>query len=265
MPDQEQIEEARSCDIDTLMVERYPDDVGPDELLDHYPVETPCDWAILAAAYALRAEQGMSLLEQGQFAWAEAVSANAAYGIADPLIFSYSGARDAVAAPPFTQEPLTDITIHYEWLGLGDPHFVEYSVSISKAHEAPEVAGTVDGEPYDSTLSADTAQTLGMALTGLLPVGRTADLEVCHDNSPNWTVVLTFQGGEKVELRTHGSNMYDYGGPWWVTIDEQLYIQPSDTILVALGGIVMELGLPVGIPAATLCYGLESRLLDLLY
>ncbi len=90
-------------------------------------------------------------------------------------------------------------------------------------------------------------------------------LIVCTDNYPEWTVQLTYQGGNSVLLTTNGSNVYTLGGPWWVRIGDQWYFQYSNTIVVALRDMIKALGLPVGQPAATYCYGLKSPLLDMLY
>ena len=263
MPSDEQIEEVRDCDVEELMAERYPDSVSTEDLPERFPALTACDWAVLAAAYASRAEDNEALLAEGQIALANALSHNAAYAFIDPLIFGYIDAPDIIAAPTSTQVPLAGITINYRWEGLGDP--VRYSISVADAQKAPRVTGSVNGEPYSADLSKQTAQALGQSLAGLLPVAKMSEILVCFDNYPDWTVILTYQNGTNVELRTNGSNLYSGGGPWWVSIDGQLYIQLSATILKSLVGIVDELNLPVGVPHATTCSGLESSLLEILY
>jgi hypothetical protein len=263
MPTEEQIKEARSCDINHLLVERYPDDVSVDGLHDSYSVVTPCDWAVLAAAYADRAETDKDALHDGQMAWANAVSRNAAYALTDELFFGYLEAPDAIAAPPFTQEPLTEVTIQYRWGGLGES--VQYSITIADADLDPQVTEIVNGEQVSASLPTDVVQALGIALTGLLPVAKTSPIIVCYDNYPDWTINLTYQSGESVVLTTNGSNAYDFGGPWWASIDGQLYFQPSNTILTALIDITDALELPYGQPSATFCHGLESSLLEVLY
>jgi hypothetical protein len=265
MPTGRQVREARGCDVEALTDERYSG-VTTDELRESYPVVTSCDWAILAAAYALRAEADESARGTGQLAWANAVSQNPAYAFTEALFFGYLDAPDAVAPPPFTQDPLTGITIQYDWVGLGSDR-VEYRITIENADAAPEVTGTVDGQDYSSALDEELAQALGQALTGLLPVAA-ADYEslvVCVDNYPDWQAILTYRNGETVEMATHGSNVYDLGGPWWVTVDDQLYLQPSPNILIALGDIVTTLELPIGQPAGMACFGLQSSVLDIFY
>jgi hypothetical protein len=263
MPTGEQVQEARGCDLEALVTERYSG-VTTGELRKSHPLVTACDWAILSAAYVLRAEADESALEAGQLAWANAVFQNPAYAFTEELFFGYLEASDAVAAPPFTQDPLTTVTIHYNWIGLGgDP--VDYEITIESADTAPEVAGVVDGQEYSSTLDGELVQALGQALTGLIPVAGSEPVVVCYDNYPEWKATLTYQNGKTVDLATHGSNGYDFGGPWWATIDDQLYLQPSPTFLIALADVVMALELPVGEPAATYCFGLESDLLDIMY
>jgi hypothetical protein len=265
MPTGQQVQEVRGCDLEALGEERYSG-VATDQLHESYPIATSCDWAVLAAVYALRAEADESALEAGQLAWANAVSRNPAYAFAETLFFGYMEAPDAVAPPPFTQDPLTSVTIHYDWIGLGgDP--VEYRITVENADTAPEVTGIVDGQDYSSVLDQELAQALGQALTGLLPVA-TADsgsLVVCYDNYPDWQAILTYQNGDTVELATHGANVYGFGGPWWATVEDQLYLQPSPTILIALADIVTALEGPVGEPAAWSCFGLESSILDIFY
>jgi hypothetical protein len=88
---------------------------------------------------------------------------------------------------------------------------------------------------------------------------------VCNDNYPDWSITLRYEDGTDLALKTHGSNIYHLGGPWWVEIDGQLYIQVSDTILSSLHNLIEKLELPVGEPAGMYCFGLEQTLLDLLY
>jgi hypothetical protein len=160
---------------------------------------------------------------------------------------------------------LTGAEIHYSWTGLGPPHEVPWHVTIENADTAPEVIGVVDDQDYSAALDEELAQALGDALTGLLPVASSGALVVCTDNSPNWMITLTYQNGETARLANHGSNVYKLGGPWWVRIDDQLYLQTSATILTALYDIITALDLPIGEPRGMYCSGLESSLLDVLY
>ena len=264
LPTSAQIEEARACPLDDSFISRrYPESISTDMLAGSYPIATVCDWAILAAVYAARAESDTSALPKGQLAWANAVSQNTAYAFTKQLFVGYLAAPDAIAAPPFASERLSRVAIQYQWHGMGKR--VEYSVTIAVADEVAEVSGLVDGMPYSGTLEVDAVQALSGALTGLLPVSRTSQIIVCTDSYPNWNINLAYQNGRLVQLTTSGSNLYRGGGPWWVAIDSQLYVQPSSTLLYAVHHIVDVLGLPVGEPAATACYGLQSDLLDDLY
>jgi alpha-tubulin suppressor-like RCC1 family protein len=263
MPAEAQVEEAGVCDLERASSERYPESVETGNLRDSYRVKGECDWAVLAAAYAARAEADPQALEEGRPAWASAVSQNAAWALTDELFFGYIGAGDAVAAPPFTQEGLASATIRYEWWGLGAD--VAYDVAITDADTAPQVSGTVRDGPYSATLEVEKMQALGDALTDLVPVAKVTPIVVCEDTHPDWTIVLTYRSGERVELKTNGSNLYGLGGPWFVSIGDQEYLQTSDSIVVALGEILQALDLPIGQPAGTYCYGLRASLLDMLY
>lgn len=263
MPTGQQVQEARECDLEALAEERYSG-VTTDGLRASYPAVTSCDWAALAAAYALRAEADESALEAGQLAWANAVSQNVALAFLEPL-FLYLDKTDAVAPPPFTQEPVTRITIRYSWTGLGEPYQVTWSVKIENADTNPEVTGTMHGQDDSASVDAEIAQALGQALTDLLPVADSQPLVVCYDNYPDWQITLVYRNGATAKLASHGSNLYFLGGPLWVQLDDQLYLQTSPAILTALADIITALELPVGEPAAWSCFGLESSLLDVLY
>ncbi|MFN2300000.1 MAG: hypothetical protein ACK2UB_14235 [Anaerolineales bacterium] len=263
MPNREQIREARACEIDGLLAERYPESVSAEDFPDHYPVSNACDWAVLAAAYALRTENNRTLLADGRIAWINAVLQNAAYAFTNELFIGYFEAPGAVAAPPFALERLVRIAMDYAWKGYGDE--VAYSIEIENAHLSPDAAGTVDDKPFSSGLSVETAQALGRSLTDLLPVEKEFPIVVCYDNYPNWSLSLTYENGETVELRTNGSNFYGLGGPWWATIDGQLYLQSANAVIQSLRNIVDELDLPFGKPEAMYCYGLKESLLYILY
>jgi hypothetical protein len=266
MPTGQQVREARACDLEALAKERYSG-VTTDGLRESYPVVASCDWAVLAAAYALRAEADESTLQAGQLAWANAVSQNVALAFLEPL-YLYLERMDAVAPPAFTQVPLTSVAIHYNWTGLAGPaefDEVEWVVTIENADTVPEVTGTVDGQDYSAASDAEVVQALGQALTGLLPVADSEPLVVCFDNYPDWRIDLVYRNGATAKLASHGSNLYYLGGPWWVELDDQLYLQTSPAILIALADIITALELPVGEPAGMACSSLESNLLDVLY
>jgi hypothetical protein len=86
MPTAQQVQEARECDIKGLVAERYSG-VSTAESRESYPAETACDWAVLAAAYALDAAADVRALHAGQLAWANAISQNVAYAFVESLFF----------------------------------------------------------------------------------------------------------------------------------------------------------------------------------
>ncbi len=265
LPDQKQLEEARQCDIEKLITARYPESTTTSNLNAAYSPTTACDWAVLAAAYAARAETDETALSEGQPTWVKAVSQNTAYALSDQLFFGYASAPAGVTAPDLTSQSLTEIKIRYQWSGYGDS--VQYEISMTKADAQPEISGTVNGLPYSgtTTIESESLQNLGKSLMGLIPVAKTSSMIACYDNYPDWNVTLTYLNGQKVELKNYGSNIYYFGGPWWVSIDNQQYIQTSTTSLRALAQIVSRLNLPVGEPAGMACHPLEDTLLNILY
>ena len=66
---------------------------------------------------------------------------------------------------------------------------------------------------------------------------------------PDWYVLLTFEDGTQLALVTNESNFLFYGGPWQVTIDEQMYMQYSPDFLIAVLELVEALQLPEGFPS----------------
>jgi len=90
-------------------------------------------------------------------------------------------------------------------------------------------------------------------------------LIVCYDNYPDWSVVLTYADGTEIELVTNGSNVFNAGGPWQVTIDAQNYMQYSTIFMIALAEVVEVMDLPWGQPAGMYCSGLEDSLLNLAF
>jgi hypothetical protein len=258
-----QVQEARDCDIAGLVSERYPQRIGIDELASTYTTQSACDWAVLSVAYAGRAGEGEPPAPEGRAAFARATALNPAYALASPVLFAYFGTPTFVEEPPVTQQPITQVSLNYHWSGLGDE--VAYDVSILAADSEPVAAGTVNGEPYQSHPPRDIVQGFSVALTDLVPIEKPLELIVCYDNYPDWSVALTYADGTQLELVTNGSNVFNAGGPWQVTIDGQDYMQYSTIFMIALAEVIEVMDLPWGQPAGMSCSGLEDSLLNLAF
>ncbi len=250
----QQVSAVKECDLENLVKERYPDTIKTDELSSAYTPDSDCDWAILALAYAERADNNETPSESAKAAYSQAVSNNFGFALATPIFHRYFGSVSLVEAPPFATQEITDVQIKYEWSGLGDS--VNYSAEIHQANSTPTIAVT----PNDLSASINTdidkklIQALAPALTDLLPVESSFTLTPCFDNYPNWVVHLTFKDHTTVELTT-ASNFLYFGGPWLTEIDAQNYVQVSIAFAKALSELVVNLELPIGQTAGMTCFG----------
>ena len=100
----------------------------------------------------------------------------------------------------------------------------------------------------------DTVQELALGLDNLLPIDFGTPLVYCTDNFPEWSVVLTFEDGSKLDLES-SSNFVFFGGPWQTQIDGQTYLQYSDAFATRLKKLIDQLGLPTGEPEGMYCNG----------
>jgi hypothetical protein len=263
VPSTTQVQRARDCNIQDLVAERYPFSIRMEDFSSTFTPQTACDWAALSVAYASRTGEDEPPPPEGRAAFARAISLNSAYAFASPVLFAYFGVPTFVEAPPVTQQPITQVALNYAWSGLGDE--VAYDVTISAADTEPVASGTVNGEPYQGHPPLDIVRGFGVALTDLVPIEKPLSLIVCHDNYPDWHVSLTYADGTQLELVTNGSNVFNAGGPWQVTVDGQHYMQYSPIFMIALAEVVEVMGLPWGQPAGMYCSGLEDSLLNLAF
>jgi hypothetical protein len=264
----EEVAEASAC-AETLYEEaqeRYPSTVSAQELPYVVPIETACDWATLAVAYALREDN-----EAGQEAYLTAVYLNPAYSLANALLAGYFASYPLVEAPPLTEQALTSATIMYSYSGIG--YTGGYTLNITSDDAGAHVTGsgheedTLSSEEtvvrdysVDQTLENEVINTLGEALTDLIPVENEMELLSCFDNYPDWEVTLTYADGTRISSRTNGSNVLGGGGPWQVIIEDQRYVQMSPALIEAVAHIHETLELPWGGTAAMNCHGAPSIL-----
>ncbi|MBZ0275069.1 MAG: hypothetical protein K8I60_02920 [Anaerolineae bacterium] len=269
MPDSAAVDAAYACHLDTLPPERYPEGLGIDELEAAFTPETACDWAALALAAAQRAGNE-DIPEIGKTAFIHAIGENPVLAFWLPMLVTYYGAFPLVESP-FADQALVTANIHYEWNGMGEA--VGYTLLISNGDDQPTVSGrltlgsgmlfpatpeTPEG-PRDSKISGsvtvEQVQSLGAALTDMMPTAQQFSSQPCWDNYPDWVVTLTYADGTMITLQTNGSNVIGVGGPWQVNIDGQDYMQYSSAFLLALLDVTDALGLPLGQPMASGCGG----------
>lgn len=250
---EQQIASVNECAIESLTNERYPDGTPTDDLRSVFAPQSDCDWAVLALAYAARLDGDEPLPEAAKDAFSQAVSRNFGFALATPLFYYYFGSTSLVETPPAAQQEITDISIKYNWVGLGDP--VKYALTVRQANTAPVLTVTPEISPSLHTdVDRQLLQALAPALTDLLPVGSGFTLSPCTDNYIDWDVTLTFADSTTIHLTTDSNFLY-FGGPWFTAMDDQTYIQLSPAFPRALYELVSALGLPIGEPAGMTCFG----------
>lgn len=249
----QQVAAVRACDIESLADERYPDGIATDDLRSVVVPESDCDWAALALAYTLWLDDDEPLSDAAEDAFLQTMSRNFGFAFATPIFYRYFGSTALVEAPPATQQEITDISIKYKWVGLGEP--VAYALAIQQANTAPTLTVTPEISPaLHADVDTQLLQALAPALTDLLPVESTFALSPCTDNYIDWDVTLTFADGSAIHLTTDSNFLY-FGGPWFTMIDDQTYVQFSTAFPRALYELVSALGLPIGEPAGMTCSG----------
>jgi hypothetical protein len=271
LPSREQIDAARHCDVESLLKSRS--DATLDNPLSESNSPTACDWAVVAAAYAKRADdKSEKASTNGKLAYLRAIMVNPAFAAYDDLLGAYRG---LVNAPPFASQPITKVEMRFEWSGgLAVPvQQIDYKITITKADtKRPVVSGTLktlrekgthdqDSTPIANdgairgTVDPALIQALGPSLVDLVPVNYFVNYLACTDNYPDWHVKLTFKDGTQLELFTNKSNAYFAGGPWQTTIDGQKYIQFGPEFLNSLSDLTSALKMPHGATGAMSCGG----------
>jgi hypothetical protein len=277
-PTEAQITDARSCDLESLLLERYPEALSIDELAAAHTAQSACDWAVLAAAYSARVEEKDDLPEEARDAYAQAVGANPALAFTLPLWHGYFNTTPLVEPPSVEAHgPITGVNIEYAYRGMGST--VSYEVGIVNADTTPTFSATLnldavdmfgdsssleDEVKFSGEVDAALVQALGPALTDLLPVDAPFTIDPCWDNYPDWHVMLTFADNTQWTLSTNRSNFMFAGGPWQVEIDGQQYTQVSAAFVLTLLDLTNAMELPNGETLAMGC-GVMTELFDLAY
>lgn len=262
-PTNAEIEEARNCDIEGLSTERYTDKSSVEDLSTAYAPQSACDWAVFAYACAKQSTDDSQLPKLCLDAFAMTAAENPAFMFKNQIFLYYFNSVPVVKAPPLSQKTVVALTVDYSWNGLGDD--VEYAIEITQADSTP-VVNVAPPTTYSASPEEikGTIQSIPESLTDLLPISSPMSLTACFDNYPSWEVSLTFEDENVITLTNNNSNLLNAGGPWQTEIDGQYYVQFSAGFLRTLDGLIQQLGLGYGQPAAMYC-NFETDLLDLAY
>ena len=254
-----QIAEVKSCGAKERAVQVYPETVALDALPAASSLHGACDEATLAVACSKRlgsSDPPQACLD----AYAQAVTANPAFAFADGLVGRYFGKLALVAPPPIALHPLIGLTLEYKWTGLGTER--AWRVEIRDAATKPHV--TITGATAKADVDVrDKVEAFGSALGSFLPIPQPIEAIHCTDSYPEWTATLELEGGGKLELANHRSDLIAIGGPFQMTIGGVTYLQLGPQLTLVVADLVEALGLPLGAPTATTCshYDFEAAVL----
>ena len=256
----DQIADVKKCDVEKRAAKLYPKSVDLKQLPDAVRLKDICDQATLAQACAERLD-GADPPKPCVAAYSAAVKTNPAFAFAAGLPGGYFGKVDLVDAPPGATHPLVSAVIEYDWTGMGDA--VSWTLTIKNANNTPTISAT--GATLHPKANVDKELSdLRSAVTSFLPIPAPLEAVDCYDNYPVWTATLEYEGGEKLELATHRSNLLSIGGPWQLTAGGVTYLQLGPQLAKAMAGLVKALDLPLGEPMGTMCHGydLEAHILE---
>jgi hypothetical protein len=64
-------------------------------------------------------------------------------------------------------------------------------------------------------------------LESFLPIPQPVEANHCTDSYPEWTIALEFDGGGKLELANHRSDLIPIGGPFQMTMGGVTYLNSA--------------------------------------
>lgn len=213
-----------------------------------------CELATLAAALARNFQNDPHLAELARQSYIRAVRLDPAFTLRDPLFYSFFSTGHVVQAPPISEREVVTMLIQTR----------DSDVLIDDANGRPVVHGGISetvpltpsqdpgvgpdrqtSRTFEGTAHAETIQALRNVLTDLVPVNSTPNGGVADCgfyDSPFWQFSLVLDDGTLIQAATV-DNYVRGGGPWYVTIGQQDYIQLSDAITRAFSPIAVEVGL----------------------
>jgi hypothetical protein len=237
----DQIAEVKRCDLPNAHAAKNP--------------KSACEHATVAEACAKKLKNGDDPSKECLAEYSAAIRANPAFAFAADLPGAFFGKLAIVDVPPAATKPLVAATIHYNWSGMGEG--VDWTLTVTDANRRPSVSVTgVTAKAAPADVGKKLA-TMGSAVQSMLPVAAPLNAVNCYDNYPDWTATLEYEGGGKLELATHRSNLLGLGGPWQLTSGGQTYVQLGPQMVRAMADIMTSLDLPAGEPAAQTCHGYD--------
>jgi hypothetical protein len=254
-----QIEEAYACILSTEDTEATPEagDVG-----------LACELAQQAFAIGQARAEDTTPTDEELDLFLDVVRQNPALIHRLDMLIYYFGATDLIAPPEFSDQPIVELELNYEFGGLGNS--VNYRIIIKNADAKPVLTGTTEnsddysatptngGLPLPATTDPALVQAFAPALQDFVPISSPLNIVNCFDYYPDWRIKLTFADDTVVEVVTHGSNLIGIGGPWQMEIDEQLYMQYSGVFQEPVVNLLEALELPLGTTAASYCGGIDD-------
>jgi hypothetical protein len=248
----DQIAAVRGCNIMSLANQRYSSSMKAGAFSSTFEPRSACDWAVLAFAYAESPDSDGALPQAAKDAFSQAVARNPGFVFATALFSKYFGTIPLAKIPPFAQQEITDVKIRYEWDGLGP--FILYTLEIHHANTDPVISARPDpiAAFLPATVDKKLVQAFRPAMIDFVPVESSFSLFPCVDNYPSWQTTLTFADHTSLTFET-ASNFLSTGGPWFVSINGQLYSQVSTAFSDAVENLISSLHLPPGEPATILC------------
>jgi len=250
----DQVAEVKRCDVEKRAPKLHVKSVTLDALATAKPKDI-CDQATLAEACAERLKDDADPPKHCIAAYSAAIKANPAFAFAGNITAAFFDKLALVDPPAAAKKPLVAATIHYNWSGMGDG--VDWTLTVKDANKSPSVSVTGAKAKQAPADFAAKLATMGAAVQNMLPVPGPIEAVNCFDNYPDWTATLEYDGGGKLELATHNSNLLGLGGPWQLTVGNVTYLQLGPQMVRAMADIMKALDLPAGEPMAMTCSGFD--------
>lgn len=268
-PTDEQIQSAYDCEL-PIQIEEITaleaSDIALEDMSD-------CELALEAIKLAVPGREEGTLSDDAKDLLMKAIMANPAMAQKLAMLVYFYGTVDLVSPPEFADQPITQVTITYEFFGLGNS--LTYELQIDDADSSPLVSGDVfndapsgeeDSEGLSelsvTTLDSELLQAFASALRDLMPIGEYFSIINCTDFYPDWVISLTFEDKTQVTLLTNGTNIIGQGGPYQTTLDDQKYMQYSAALEDVIIPIFEALELPFGETAGMSCSGISDPIFD---
>lgn len=256
-----QLLDAQACDIRGLAETRYPPALSPGDLRGAFQPATPCDWAVLAAAYAAQAKPGEPPSQPALLAYYSAVMLNPAYSILSPLYYGYFGRAPLVEPPPLAGRVVKTAVVHFGGHASPQDGMATFAITGADAHPGyfgsvyDLLSGSLGGHgatlrsrTLSGTLRASSVQSLLGSFTDLVPLASNltvSGFERCQSDPHIYIQFELFlDDGSSISATTSGGTFVRGGGPWQVDIGGVTYLQTSPALSEAFRPLSSDLSLP---------------------